>query len=79
MASNGKINVTNIEKTEQYELNGVCKTVADAISKFTNAAGFTGTVQVAGRDITDRSMTLRDGDVVFLLNPTVAGGNVKGA
>lgn len=75
------ISVTNITKTEQYELNGTCRTVADAISKFTNGAGFRGTVKLNGVEVDDagRAQPLRQNDVVMLLNPQAAGGDLKGA
>jgi molybdopterin converting factor small subunit len=75
----GQITITNIEKTEKYELNGVCGTVADAISKFFNGDAFDGVVKVGGLQVEDRDMELRNGDVVLLLAPAVAGGNIKGA
>jgi hypothetical protein len=79
MPDNGQVTVTNIEKNERYELNGVCKTVANAISKFFNGGAFTGEVRVNGDKVTNMQTTLRPGDVILLLTAAVAGGGVKGA
>lgn len=75
----GQITITNIAKTERYELNGVCSSVGDAISKFFNGDDFAGTVKVNGMAVEDRDYGLRAGDVVLLLDTAVAGGNIKGA
>jgi len=75
----GRVTVTNVDKTENYDLNGVCRTVADAVSKFQNGAAFNGTARLNGREVADMNTPLREGDVVILLNNAVAGGGIKGA
>jgi hypothetical protein len=77
--THGYVTITNVEKTETFALNGVVRSVADAIAKFTGGAAFEGVVKIGGREVRDMEQELRDGDVVFLLNPTVAAGGVKGA
>lgn len=79
MANTGKITVTNIDKDEKYDLNGVCSTVSQAISKFLNGGRHNGEVRLNGRAVTDMGTALRDGDVVLLLTTAVAGAGVKGA
>lgn len=79
MPNNGRVTVTNIDKTEIYELNGVVRNVADAIGKFTGGRPFEGAVKVGGREVADMQTPLREGDVVLLLNTAVAGGGIKGA
>ena len=78
MAVNGRITVTNIEKDDKYDINGEVRTVENAVAKFA-PRGFDGTVKLNGREVTDMGTALRDGDVVLLLNRTVAGGGIKGA
>ena len=77
--TNGRITVTNVDKDEKYDINGVCQTLGDAISKFTNGAEHRGEVRLNGRAETNFDTPLRDGDVVLLMTAAVAGGGVKGA
>ncbi len=75
----GRITITNIDKDEKYDINGTLRTVKEAVQKFSPNAAFRGTVKLNGREVTDMETALRDGDVVLLLNNTVAGGGIKGA
>ena len=75
----GSVTITNIEKTETYQLNGIVSTVGDAVRRFTGGDDFDGVVKLGGRPVEDFDMPLREGDVLVLLNETVAGGGIKGA
>ncbi len=79
MPTAGRITVTNIDKDEKYDINGTLRTVREAVQKFSPNVAFRGTVKLNGREVADMDTALRDGDVVMLLNNTVAGGGIKGA
>lgn len=80
MPEEGRVSVDTLDKHEDFAINGTCKTVQDAVSKFHNGAIPRNIIiKLNGRVVNDTSDPLRNGDSVMIMASGLASGGVKGS